>query len=69
MIPYQTKSKKIHGAGYDRVLRDAMSVLDEIKKKTKRRPYVRSAYFKKKFSLIIFGNIFSRNLPKKEQEE
>ena len=29
---YQTKAKKIYGAGYDRVLRDAMAVLDEIKK-------------------------------------
>ncbi len=36
MQAYQTKAKKIYGAGYDRVLRDAMAVLDEIKKKTKR---------------------------------
>lgn len=46
MIPYRTKSKKISGTNYGRIMVNAFTVFDEIKKKTKRRPYIRSAYFK-----------------------
>jgi len=66
MQAYQTKAKKIYGAGYDRVLRDAMAVLDEIKKKTKRRPYIRSAYFKKE---KVFFDYFREHLFQKSAKE
>jgi hypothetical protein len=65
MIPYQTKSKKIAGSSYGEVMRNAFSVYDEIKKKTKRRPYVRSAYFKKeKIFLDYFREHLFQKLPK-----
>ena len=67
MIPYQAKSKKVSGTNYGEVMGNAFFIYDKIKKKTKRRPYIRSAYFKKKrYFLIISGNIFFRNLLKKE---
>ena len=47
MIPYQARSKKIPGTSRTEVYRGAMTLFSEIKKSTKRRPYIRSAYFKK----------------------
>ena len=44
---YQTKVKKLSGSDYHEVHRQAFGLYKEIKRKTKRRPYVRSAYFKK----------------------
>lgn len=64
MIPYQTKSGKIAGTSYGEVMRNAFLVYDEIKKKTKRRPYVRSAYFKKN---KIFFDYFREHLFQKSQ--
>ena len=66
MIPYQTKAKKISGTSYGEVFHDALVVLDEIKKKTKRRPYVRSAYFKKE---KIFLDYFREHLFQKRPNE
>jgi len=46
-------------------LRNAFMVYDEIKKKTKRRPYIRSAYFKKeKVFLDYFREHLFQKLPK-----
>ena len=65
MIPYQAKSKKVSGSSYGEVLRNAFMVYDEIKKKTKRRPYIRSAYFKKeKVFLDYFREHLFQKLPK-----
>lgn len=65
MTPYQTKSKKISGTNYSEVIRNAFKVFDEIKKKTKRRPYIRSAYFKKeKVFLDYFREHLFQKLPK-----
>ncbi|MFA6193760.1 MAG: hypothetical protein WC726_02785 [Parcubacteria group bacterium] len=66
MIPYQTKSKKISGTSYGEVFHGAFAVFDEIKKKTKRRPYVRSAYFKKE---KIFLDYFREHLFQKRPNE
>lgn len=66
MIPYQAKSKKISGTSYGEVFHDALKVFDEIKKKTKRRPYVRSAYFKKE---KIFFDYFREHLFQKSAKE
>ncbi|MDX9913053.1 MAG: hypothetical protein RBS77_00540 [Candidatus Moranbacteria bacterium] len=66
MIPYQAKSKKIAGTSYGEVLRNAFRVYDEIKKKTKRRPYVRSAYFKKE---KIFLDYFREHIFQKPPKE
>ena len=66
MIPYQTKSKKISGTNYVEVFHNAFILYDSIKKKTKRRPYVRSAYFKKE---KIFLEYFREHLFQKSPEE
>jgi len=66
MIPYQTKSKKISGTSYGEVFHNALKVFDKIKKKTKRRPYVRSAYFKKE---KIFFDYFREHLFQKSAKD
>lgn len=45
MIPHQTKTDKLPGTKYKEVRKAALSVFGEIKRRTKRKPYVRSAYF------------------------
>jgi hypothetical protein len=47
MIPYQTKLKKLPGTNLGEIYRSSWLAYHEIEKQTKRRPYVRSAYFKK----------------------
>jgi len=59
MIPYQAKSKKLSGSNYGEVMHRAFAIFDLIRKKTKRRPYVRSAYFKKE---KIFFDYFREHL-------
>jgi hypothetical protein len=66
MIPYQTKTKKISGSNYGEVMRKAFVIFDLIKKKTKRRPYVRSAYFKKE---KIFFDHFREHLFQKNSHD
>jgi len=66
MKVYQTKSKKISGTSYSEVFHGAFVAYDEMKKKTKRRPYVRSAYFKKE---KIFFDYFREHLFQKSPRE
>jgi len=66
MIPYQARSKKVPGTNYGEVMRNAFGLFDEIKKKTKRRPYVRSAYFKKE---KVFFDYFREHLFQKLPKE
>ena len=47
MIPYQTKISKLPGTSYKEVYKEAQVIFREIKRRTKRRPYIRSAYFRK----------------------
>jgi hypothetical protein len=44
---YRTKTKKFFGTKFREVHRPAFGLYTKIKKKTKRRTYVRSAYFNK----------------------
>lgn len=54
---YITKISPIPGTNYSEVYKHAFGFYNKIKKKTKRRPYVRSAYFKKdKIFLPLFWN-------------
>ena len=54
---YQTKTDPIAGTNYAEVYKKAFYLYKEIKKKTKRRPYIRSKYFKKdKIFLQLFWN-------------
>jgi len=59
MKAYRTKSKKLTGTKFSEVNKKASRVYDLIKKQTKRRPYIRSAYFKKD---KIFIGLFWQHL-------
>ena len=47
MKAYQVKAKKLPGTNYSEVHRKALKMYSRIKKQSKRRPYLKSAYFKK----------------------
>lgn len=52
---YEAKSKKLGGTDFYEVRKKAFGLYKEIIKKSKRRPYVRSAYFEKdKVFLALF---------------
>ena len=60
---YKTKNRKLPGTHWNQVLKKAFNLYKEIKSKTKRRPYVRSVYFKKE---KVFLELFWRHLHEKE---
>lgn len=62
MRAYKTKTKKLPGTRYADVYKNAFGLYLQIKRKTKRRPYVRSAYFRKE---KIFLELFWRHLHEK----
>ena len=66
MIFYQTKTKKLPGTNYSEVRKYALFILKQIKKQTKRRPYIRSAYFNKQ---KIFFDYFWIHLLQKNLRE
>ncbi len=52
---YQSKAGKISGTDFHEVRKKAFSLYEQIRRRTKRRAYVRSTYFKKdKIFLAIF---------------
>jgi hypothetical protein len=62
MIPYQTKTGKLSGTSDDEVYKQARAVYDHIKSKSKRRPYIRSAYFGRQ---KVFFDFFWKHLAEK----
>jgi len=62
MKSYKTKANKLTGKDYPDLYKRAFNLYRQIKQKTKRRSYVRSAYFKKD---KIFLEIFWRHLHQK----
>lgn len=57
MPAYKTKTKALTGTDYREISRKAFSIYQQIKRKSKRRPYARSAYFRKeKIFLGLFWN-------------
>jgi len=66
MIAYSTKIKKLPGTNYGEVREHALYLYNQIKKRTKRRPYIRSAYFKKD---KIFFDYFWSHLGQKGPKE
>ena len=66
MIPYQTKFKKLSGTSYAEVRKEAISLFNQIQIRTKRRPYIRSAYFNKQ---KIFFDYFWTHLNQKSPKE
>ncbi len=59
---YQTKSDKLPGTSYAEVYKKAFTIYTKIKKQSKRRVYIRSAYFRKD---KIFLSIFWQHLKEK----
>lgn len=66
MKAYRTKAKKLPGTDFHEVRKKADTVYNEIRKRTKRRVYVRSAYFKKD---KIFIDLFWTHLFEKKNWE
>ena len=66
MIAYQTKIKKLRGTSYAELRKEALVIFNRIKTKTKRRPYIRSAYFNKQ---KIFFDFFWTHLNQKSRKE
>ncbi len=66
MIPYQTRTKTLSGTSYGEVSKKAFAVFDDIKRQTKRQPYIRSAYFKKE---KVFIRLFREHLFQKSPKE
>jgi len=63
MEVYKTKGKKISGSSFREVHRSALHVYATIRRKTKRRPYVRSIYFSKN---KVFLDLFWHHLFEKQ---
>jgi len=66
MIPYSTKIKKLPGSNYAEVRKNAEIIFKQIKSKTKRRPYIKSAYFSKQ---KVFFDFFWQHLYQKSPKE
>ena len=60
---YKTKTKQLPGTSYKEIKKKAFGLYLEIKKRCKRKPYVRSVYFKKEkiFLDFFWAHIFSKN--------
>lgn len=56
---YQARAKKLPGTSYKEIYKYAITLFREIRRKTKRRPYIRSAYFNKE---KIFLGLFWQHL-------
>ena len=63
MRVYQTKSRKIPGTNFSEVRHTALQLFKKIQRKSKRTPYVRSAYFNKE---KVFLTIFLHHLYEKK---
>jgi hypothetical protein len=62
MKAYQSKFKKLPGTDYKEIYPVALKIYKQIKRRTKRKPYIRSVYFKKD---KIFLDYFWQHLRQK----
>jgi hypothetical protein len=53
---YKTKAGKLPGTNYKEVHKHARDIFNQVKKRTKRKPYIRSAYFNK--DKVFFENFW-----------
>jgi hypothetical protein len=62
MQVYQTKTDPLKGTDFHEVNKQAFSLYQKIKKKSKRKPYIRSSYFKKDkiFSACFWQHLFEK---------
>lgn len=65
---YRTKAKKLTGSNYSEIQRRAFTLYAQIAKRSKRRPYIRSAYFhKSKVFLGLFWHHLKDKFSNKER--
>lgn len=62
MKAYQTKSAKLSGTNFHEVKKKALGLYQQEKRRTKRKPYIRSAYFKKSkiFLDLFWGHLYEK---------
>lgn len=60
---FKIKSIILSGTNYREISKKAFGVYNQVRRKTKRRPYVRSAYFKKDkiFLSLFWTHLYSKN--------
>lgn len=63
MQVYKTKTKELAGTSYSEIKRKALRLYFEIKRKSKRKPYIRSVYFKKDkvFLDLFWAHLFEKH--------
>lgn len=63
MKAYISKKQKIPGTSFAEVTKKARAVFDRVRVRTKRRPYVRSKYFRKDkiFLTLFWSHLFEKN--------
>lgn len=66
MIAHQTKAKKLSGTSLGEVTKQARKLFHELEKKTKRKVYIRSAYFNRQ--KIFFDNFWDHLYQKSPKE-
>ncbi len=66
LIPYQIKSLKLSGTDFEELKKKAKDIFKEIKSRTKRKPYIKSAYFNKQ---KVFFDYFWQHLNQKRRRE
>jgi len=61
---YRTRARKLAGTDYKEIHYKARALFSLIKSRTKRRPYIRSAYFNKEkiFLGIFWSHLYNKNL-------
>jgi len=63
---FQTKSSKLHGTNYKEIVKHAKAEFAIVEHKSKRKPYIRSAYFNKQ---KVFFDFFWMHLFQKREPE
>jgi hypothetical protein len=63
MKSYQTKAGKLSGTSWAEVYKKALRYYEQIRKHTKRRPYIKSPYFNKE---KVFLDIYWKHLHEKQ---
>jgi hypothetical protein len=66
---YQTKRGKLPGHRYSDVLKEARREYAAIERRTRRNPYIRSAYFDKQkvFTNLFWQHIMDKRIPARKQ--
>lgn len=66
MIPFKTKINKLPGSNLGEAYKSAWKMFHQIEKTTRRKPYIRSLYFKKD---KVFLDLFWAHLKDKPPKE